>query len=165
MVMSIDKGKIVWGLIALCISITAGFFAFKNPVHFSKSVEMIATVMSILIGVSLAVSTVLMSKSAVSTNDDDDRARREARVEENASNQLLHGQYFVFLLYFASLILAVTIKYLSNFGFEIDGDASQIPFHFTVLVCIFVTTSTFALLWSCVLPSLLRDISIQRSSS
>ena len=75
----------------------------------------------------------------------------------NHQDRVYDGQLFVFYVYYASLILAVAVKYASLgcefFYQELYGK---------VLIVLFVFVSTFALLWSATLPKLLRSIAESR---
>jgi len=56
-----SKIKQVWFIISVVISIVFAFAAFKNPEKFIPMSDLLATIIAILIGVSLAISAVLAS--------------------------------------------------------------------------------------------------------
>lgn len=159
MVMGLDKTKAIWLLISVALSMLAAFFSFKNAIHISNGVDTVASVLSILIGVSLAISTLLISPIQTNLNVADETKRLKQKVSKAADKKLLSGQYFVFLTYFVALIFALLVKHMIGF---IGASEAPLPLYFKVSVSLYALTGTFSILWSAVLPSLLYGISIQR---
>ena len=87
-------------------------------------------------------------------------AGRLATVAASDDSDIYDGQVFIFYVYYLSLILAVALKFvsLSIPDFYAHSWGKYLIFTFTFI-------STFSLLWSSTLPSLLRSIASSRTSN
>ena len=59
------RSSIFWLIVSLLIAASAGYFAFCDAEKFAGVIDLLATIVSILIGVSLAVIPVLSSPFSV----------------------------------------------------------------------------------------------------
>jgi len=90
------------------------FAAFKNPEKFIPMSDLLATIIAILIGVSLAISAVLASppkidKALYASSEDGKRAQK---ILDNNYTSMLDAQKYLFWVYYASLMLAVCLKFV-----------------------------------------------------
>lgn len=72
--------------------------------------------------------------------------------------KLQDGQFLLFWFYYASLILAVVLKFMGIQWGETDGG----NFYLKAASASFVFIASLSLLWSATLPSLLKSINAQR---
>ena len=132
-----------------------------EPSKFLGFTDLLATVISILIGISLAISAILSTRSRVSNSISslEDERLRISKLADIDDAKLLGGQAIIFWFYYISLILAVLLKYL---GIEYGSVDSPDPIIFKVISSLFASISCLSLLWSATLPSLLKGINSQR---
>lgn len=124
-------------------------------------IDLLATIVSILIGVSLAISAVLSSRPNIGMKNyttEEEKSRIE-KILKNDDCSLIEGQNIIFWFYYLTLLLAVLFKWTSSVGVE-GGELPQIFLH--AIASAFGFVSTLALLWSATLPSLLRSVNMQR---
>ena len=151
-------------VISIFVSGIIAYTAYLDPEKFVPISEFLATIIAILIGVSLAISAVLASPPEVNrknfvTIDDHTRAQREVDLNYIA---MMNGQKILFWAYYASLILAVCLKFLDIY---FGNDLHSYSYGSTILKFIsvlFAFSSSLALLWSATLPSLLHQINIHK---
>lgn len=155
----ISVGSIAWFLISLISACAAGYMAFEDAEKFAEVVELLATIISILIGVSLAVIAVLISPFSVSSStiSEKDEAARISKLIKSDDETLARGQLFFFWIYFAALALALVFSWITA-GSSTDYSA----WHLKTLACLTAAVGVFAFLWSARLPLMLQRISRQR---
>lgn len=157
----ISRGAVIWFLISLGAATCAGFSAWTNPERFTGVVSLLATIISIFVGVSLAVIAVLNSPFSVSERaaGADGEASRMTNVVRQDEDTLASGQLIFFWIYFGALGLALAFAWMSSgkgvvFNtYLMKGLASATAF-----------VGVFAFLWSTRLPLMLKQISSQRRS-
>jgi hypothetical protein len=152
-------GSIVWLLISLGASIYAGNAAYVEPQRFAVIVGLLATIISILIGVYLAVIAVLTSPFSVSQYavTDKDEAMRVSKLANKEDAQLASGQLIFFWLFFGALALSLL------FVWKTAGDTTEYnDQHVKTLACGAASVGVFAFMWSARLPLILQRISIKR---
>ena len=157
--MNLSKIRIGWFLFSIVCAAFAGNLSLKIGSKIVDLTDLLATIISILIGVSLAISAVLSSRPAVKTSVPSVPLTRLQRELSLQDRKLFNGQMFIFLIYYFSLILAVLVKiaslYDENFMQSTGGK---------IIAVLFIFISTFSLLWSITLPFMLRAIIKQRES-
>lgn len=163
--MKLSGQKILWFFGSLFVSGYVGYCAFMQPEKFAPLVDLLATIVSILIGVSLAISAVLSSRPTIGNSsyaNEDERKRIEQTINKD-DKTLIEGQNIIFWFYYSTLLLAVIFKWLtvSIAGYDTQLLNTQ---HVKVVSGLFALVSSMSLLWSATLPSLLRNISIQRKN-
>ncbi len=127
--------------------------------------DLLATIISILIGISLAISAILSTRPKLSNQyyeDDTEKKRLENLIKED-DLKLQDGQFLLFWFYYISLLLAVVLKFL---GIEwTDADKLEIDANIILksTSALFVFIASLSLLWSATLPSLLKKINSQRA--
>jgi len=155
----VERGSIIWLIVSLAVASAAGYFAFCDAEKFSNVVDLLATIISILIGVSLAVIAVLSSPFSVSQNSakDSDEASRMTKLVKQDDDDIANGQLLLFRIYYVALFLALAFKWV------IAGDATDFDqMHIRVLAGITATIGILAFCWSARLPLMLQKISSQR---
>jgi hypothetical protein len=150
---------ITWFILCVAFAAYAANSAYSDPERFSRTIELVATVISILVGVSIAVIAVLSTPFSVSERNfpDPDEAERVSRVVKNYDNLLTNGQLVFFWVYFCALAFSIAFKW-STSGADVDFESPQIKSLSGVTAAI----SIFAFGWSARLPLLLKEISAQR---
>jgi hypothetical protein len=155
----IKHGSIAWLSVSLIGAGVAGYVAYGDAERFAAIVDLLATIISILIGVSLAVIAVLTSPFSVSQNAvaDVDQADRMTKLVKRDDETLANGQLMFFWIYFGALALALV------FSWTTAGDATDYDQrHLKVLAGVTATVGVFAFMWSARLPLMLQRISSQR---
>ncbi|MFK8035534.1 MAG: hypothetical protein AB8B94_15460 [Hyphomicrobiales bacterium] len=155
----VGRGSIAWLIVSLIAAGLAGYVAYGDPEKFAAIVDLLATIISILIGVSLAVIAVLTSPFSVSeeTVADEDEAVRMTRLVKKDDETLASGQLMFFWIYFGSLASALL------FGWMTAGDATDYSnWYLKTLACVTASVGVFAFMWSARLPLMLQRISSQR---
>lgn len=157
-------GQVFWLTISILVAAATAFSAFINPETFVQMSDLLATIIAILIGVSLAISAVLVEPPKVSEAEypiKHDRERAQRILDKNYTD-ILEAQKFLFWFYYASLMLAVGFKFIDvSFG-GIDNPEFGISIYFKLAAMIFAFVSTFALLWSATLPTLLHKVNTNK---
>ncbi|MEP5170942.1 MAG: hypothetical protein ABJQ23_14930 [Shimia thalassica] len=155
----VSWGSIFWFVLGLISAGAAGYFAFCDAEKFASVVDLLATIISILIGVSLAVIAVLSSpfSTAPEKFKDSDEASRITKLVKQDDETLADGQLLLFRVYYAALFLALAFKWLTA------GDATDFSLmHIRLLACVTATIGILAFCWSARLPLMLQRISSQR---
>lgn len=155
------RGSIIWLIITLITASVAGYFAFSDPKQFSSVVDLLATVISVLIGVSLAVIAVLSSPFSIAhekTKDSDEAVRMKNLVKKD-DEILADGQMWLFRIYYTALFLALIFKWVTA-----DETINFCSIYIKLLACITATIGMLAFFWSARLPRMLQKISRQRRS-
>lgn len=155
----IGRGSIAWLIASLIAAGLAGYIAYGDPEKFAAIVDLLATIISILIGVSLAVIAVLTSPFSVSeeTVTDEDEAARMTRLVKKDDETLASGQLMFFWIYFGALATALL------FSWTTAGDATDYDnWYLKMLACVTASVGVFAFMWSARLPLMLQRISSQR---
>ncbi|MFC0200530.1 hypothetical protein [Paracoccus rhizosphaerae] len=155
----ITRGAIAWFIICLIAAVCAGVSAWMNPEKFSGVVSLLATIISILVGVSLAVIAVLNSPFSVSEKvaGNDGEAGRMTRVIRQDEDTLAGGQLIFFWIYFGALALSLLFNWMSS-GKGVVYDT----YIMRALASATASVGIFAFLWSTRLPLMLKQISSQR---
>tara|TARA_R110002072_G_scaffold9481_2_gene45847 strand:+ start:1707 stop:2198 length:492 start_codon:yes stop_codon:yes gene_type:complete len=151
---------VLWLVVSVAAAIFAGRMAFLDPLQFDNAVDMLATIVSILTGVSLAVIAVLVSPFSVSLHSakDEFETERINKVVQKDEVLLATGQVLFFLVFLFSLVLALLFSWL------FDPDLDEVSDAIRWLAAITAFVGIFALLWSARLPFLLASISKRRNS-
>jgi hypothetical protein len=151
--------SVIWFIFCALVATYAAISAYNAPERFCSVVELIATVISILVGVSIAVIAVLTTPFSVSERgfSDQDEAERVSRVVKGYDHALANGQLIFFWIYFTSLALSISLKWTTS-GNEVDFETFQIK----ALAASTAAISSFAFGWSARLPLLLKQIATQR---
>lgn len=155
----IRHGSIAWLSVSLIAAGVAGHFAYGDAEKFAAIVDLLATIISILIGVSLAIIAVLTSPFSVSENAvaDADEAVRVTKLVKKDDETLASGQLMFFWIYFGALALALL------FSWATAGDATDYDkWHLKALASVTAAIGVFAFMWSARLPLMLQKISSQR---
>ncbi|MEP6343824.1 MAG: hypothetical protein ABJ275_10970 [Maricaulaceae bacterium] len=159
-----SKLKKAWFIITVVISIIFAVVAFKSPDKFIPMSDLLATIIAILIGVSLAISAVLASPPKIDEAiyaSSEDRKRAQKILDENYIS-MLEAQKYLFWVYYISLMLAVCLKFVDIY---FDGKANPALYNtigFKVVATAFACVSSLALLWSATLPTLLHQVNIHK---
>ncbi len=161
--MVVSKKKMVWCAVSLLVSCTVGHEAYQQPEKFAPLIDLLATIVSILIGISLAISAVLSNRPSIGTGSyaNEEEKKRIEKILKRDDRSLIEGQNLVFWLYYATLIMALVFKWVS---IPQTGVTEEIYTTFCIRIIAggFGAVSSLALLWSATLPSLLRSINVQR---
>ena len=162
--MKISWIKIVWFTVSLIISGVVAYHAYQAPMKFVPFTDLLATIISILIGMSLAISAILSTRPKLSDQhyQNEGEKKRLEKLLKKDDIKLQDGQFILFWFYYTSLILAVVLKFL---GIEWAG-ANQSQIDASIILKIasasFVFIACLSLLWSATLPSLFKKVSNQR---
>lgn len=150
---------LAWFVASLVAAYCAGTSAYENPEQFSRVVDLIATIISILVGVSLAIIAVLVSPFSVSSvhaKDSFEADRINKVVKENDST-LAYGQTIFFFLYLLALLSAVAFRWSYN------PDAKEFSLIVKLLSSLAAFLGVFSLCWSVRLPFILSSVARQRN--
>lgn len=156
--------KILWFVISVLISSLFAITAFREPEKFIPISEFLATIIAILIGVSLAISAVLATPPKINRDSfvtSEDHLRAQEQIDVNYSS-MLSGQKVLFWAYYISLILAVCLKVLDTFFEDSYLEHTFGLVTLQLISVLFAFFSSLALLWSATLPSLLHQINIHK---
>lgn len=156
--MRISNFRIGWFAFSFVVASLVAYHAFFQPEKYAALTDLLATILSILVGVSLAISALIVPPSMQTLRLSHEEKGRLQTVIQNDDNALLSGQNFIFWCYYISLLLAIALKFSSSF---LTPDDTPSVAH-CVLAAAFSWIAAFSLLWSAILPSLLRAIKQQR---
>jgi hypothetical protein len=122
-------------------------------------VDLLASIISILVGVSLAVIAVLVSPFSVSVEKakDEFEAERLTRVVSSDDQILASGQLILFNLFLVALLFALACKWM------VFGQSEPYTTASRVVSGLSSFTAIFSLLWSVRLPFMLSSLAKQRS--
>lgn len=159
-----SKIKRAWFIISVLVSIAFAVAAFKNPEKFIPMSDLLATIIAILIGVSLAVSAVLASPPKIdealyASSEDGKRAQK---ILDNNYTSMLDAQKYLFWVYYSSLMLAVCLKFVDIYFGGQANPAFHDTMFFKVVATAFAFVSSLALLWSATLPTLLHQVNTHK---
>jgi hypothetical protein len=151
--------KLVWVSVCLIAALGAGYLAFIDPQSFLSVSGIFASVLSVLVGVSLATIAVLSTpfQAAVGSNmtrDYETRLKKSIEVEEV---RLSIGQLIIFYSVLFSLVLVILSNWVATPYLELPPTKLM-----RILSAGTAMPSVFSLLWSARLPYLLFAISKQR---
>jgi len=151
--------KAIWITVCLVAAFIAGYIAFIDPRSFLNVSGIFALVLSVLVGVSLAIIAVLSTpfQANLGTNqprDFEKRLNKELEVEEV---RLSIGQ----LIIFYSILFALVLVILFNW-FAVSYSDLPPTTLMRVLAAVTAMSSVFSLLWPARLPYLLFAVSKQR---
>lgn len=153
------KGTFVLFLSSIIASSVAAIFAFGAAESFLKVVPLFAAIITVFIGVSLAVVAVLASPVIVAMTDEPDEADRVKAIVNNQDRNIAGGQVFVFLSYFAALFLIVVFSWMgSGAATNFDEFGIKLLSATTAFFCF------FAFFWTTRMPSMLINLAAQRRS-
>lgn len=163
--MKISISKILLFFFSVISSVFVGCSAYHEPLKFVVFTDLLATIISILIGVSLAISSILSSPATVSdkVSPAQDGKQRVEEVLKLDSLRLYQGQHIIFWIYYFSLIFAVLLKFLSA---NATGEVMTAEGHsmlLNIVSALFAFFSCMSLLWSATLPTMLHRLNRQRS--
>jgi len=147
-------------LFGFSLSLFVGHWGYKMPNSFVPLVDITATVLSVLVAVSLAVFAILASKPDVrntSFGSNEERARA-IRVVNEDDKYLAKQQFLVFLTYYIALGTCLVFKFAAANG---EVDVSILT---RTLAAAFAGFGTMAFVFSILLPSLLKKLIEQRSN-
>ena len=163
--MKISRKKIVWLGSSAALSIFVGYNAFLQPAQLIPLIDLLATIVSILIGVSLAISAVLSTRPAIGSMNytNAEEKKRIEKILKHDDRSLIEGQNIIFWFYYLTLILAVIFKWITTAPAENTEIISSL-LHVKIIAGAFGSVSTLALLWSATLPSLLKSVNMQRKN-
>jgi len=88
--------------------------------------DLLATIIAILIGVSLAISAVLASPPKIdeALHASSEDGKRAQKILDNNYTSMLDAQKYLFWVYYASLMLAVCLKFVDIYSYTADVTAS-----------------------------------------
>lgn len=157
----ISKLRVAWAIVCLALSILCGVSAFETPSHFVGLIDLVATIISILIGISLALTSVLSSRPAVGDTHFSslDEKLRVEEILASDDSWLIEGQHLLFWLYYMALIFALVAKW--HVGIPLVEASEMVR---RIIIGCFVFFSTGAFLMSANLPALFKQVSSQRKS-
>lgn len=158
--MELSYSKIFWFIISVALSIVSAIVGFHNSVHFAEKSSAVASTLSILVGVSLAISALFVSPPDNTLVGEE---RRRAKVSLSIDKNLMNGQNILFITYLIAILLALISDHWLGLNFDSKAPQENIPRPFSFFVAFYVGLSSFALLWSATLPSLLRGLTLLRS--
>lgn len=151
--------RVAWFFVSIASAVAVAIQAFENPMQFIDLIDLCATILSILIGVSLALTAVLSTKP--SSNPENFKSNDEQkRVEELVAQDdswIIEGQHILFWLYYLALLLALVSKWFSR-----DANLANVDMMLRYLMASFMFSAVLALLMSANLPVLLREVTKQR---
>jgi hypothetical protein len=152
-------GSVVWLLVSLGTACSAGLAAYEDPEKFAAIVDLLATIISILVGVSLAVIAVLTSPFAVSecTVTDKDEAARITKLANKEDATLASGQLIFFWIFFGALALSLLFSWKTA-----DDTTDYNSLNIKMLAFWAAFVGVFAFMWSARLPLILQKISSKR---
>jgi hypothetical protein len=151
--------RVVWMIFSVIASYLVAREAYQNPIDFVGLIDLFATILSILIGVSLALTAVLSTKPTSSEHNFKSRDEQK-RVDEIVAQDdawIIEGQHILFWLYYIALLLALASKWFSR-----DADATTVDLLLSLLISAFMFVACLAFLMSANLPMLLRQVTKQR---
>lgn len=154
------KRWVLWFSICIIIAILAGYLAYQDPLRYVGIVDLLASIISILVGVSLAVTAVLMSPFSVSAKKvgDEYEAERLTKVVAGDDESFALGQFLLFGMFLLTLFFALVCKWL------VFGQVAPIGIASRSLSAISAATAIFSLLWSVRLPFMLSLLAQQRKT-
>ncbi len=155
--------KTTWFVLSLSAAASLSYIAYNDPTKFIPFTDLLATIISILIGASLAISSILTTRPKISEQhySNKQEKNRIEKIIRRDDIKLQNGQFLLFWFYYIALLLAITLKFAGIHMVEIQP-ASENYFILQLISASFAFVSSLSLLWSATLPSLLRDINHQR---
>lgn len=155
------SGSIIWMLVSVAGVIFAAVHVFEKPEVLLELVDLLASIISILAGVSLAVIAVLASPFSVRTNSDisPDEATRIDRVVSADDDVLTSGQVVIFFLYLVTLAFLILFKWVYHDN-VFPNDEKVVKY----LASAAGGLAVFSFLWSARLPVVLAKVARQRKS-
>lgn len=151
--------RVIWLFVSVAAAGTVARKAFLEPTQFIDLIDLFATILSILIGVSLALTAVLSTKPT-SNPANFKSVDEQKRVEELIAQDdawIIEGQHILFWLYYVALLLALVSKWFSR-----DVTPNEVDATLRYLISSFMFVASLALLMSANLPVLLREVTKQR---
>lgn len=158
--MKIKTTKVCWFLGSVTAPIFIAYDSFADPMKYLASIDLLATILSVMVGISLAIAALLTMPNMSNLKAPDAEKERIKKILKQDDKKVIFGQSFLFYCYYLSLVLAVIIK-ISAFG---TTTVQDLNLWCKALISIFVYLSSFALLWSATLPSLFKELREQRDS-
>ncbi len=141
----------------VAIGLVFGAIAYQLPNQLITIVDLLATIIAMIIGVSLAVAAILGAAPEV-TSDCHMAADEVERIKSIISSDdkyIYDGQFYSLFVYFISLLLCVLFKW---FFFDVTSYNEGIRW----LAAFAGGLSVTLILWSLRLPLLLRNLVWQR---
>lgn len=148
-----------WITVCLVSALFAGYIAFINPWSFLEVSGIFTSVLSVLVGVSLAIVAVLSTpfQANAGPNQSRDFERRLNKAIEIEEVKLSIGQLIIFYSILFALALIILFNWLAVFYSDLPA-TSMIK----SLSAVTATSSVFSLFLSARLPYLLFAVSKQR---
>ncbi|MFO8128209.1 hypothetical protein [Yoonia sp.] len=150
---------LMWMVVCLVVASASSYLAYGDPLRYVGIIDLLASIISILVGVSLAVTAVLASPFSVSVDKakDEFEAERITKVVSSDDQILASGQLLLFIFFLLALIFALACKWLVN------GQSEPLPASSHIVSAVSAFTAIFSLLWSIRLPFMLNALAQQRS--
>jgi len=149
---------LVWFVISTLLAAFSAGSAFDDPLRYAGVIDLLTSIISILIGVSLAVTAVLVSPFSVSIEKAKDQfeAERMSKVVAGEDTTLAIGQLVLFILFLAALFAALAFKWV------VLSPVDPMPVSTKWLGSVSAFLGVFSLLWSIRLPFMLNALARQR---
>lgn len=149
--------RIIFFFICVISGFTFGFFSFENPKQFLSIVDMLVSILSMIVGVSLAVAAILGAAPSVKHGGlmNASEVERVERIIGIDDQYLYNGQFYSLVFYFVAIMVCVFLKWHA-YGVEEYG------FSLKLFSGVAGGLSLTLILWSLRLPLLLRAIVWQR---
>jgi hypothetical protein len=157
------KFSVFWLLVCAAVALVVSICSYSHYSAFVGVIDLLASVVSILCGVSLAVVAVLNTPFSVGKgigSQADETGRIQTVLIED-EKLMISVQVMFFLLLFVTISFLVCLKFLSGiFAAEIEtGTVGKLFKLFTSLTAFI---SIFSFLWSARLPVILQRIASLR---
>lgn len=149
----------LWILVSVVVTIAISFISYNQPERFIQLTDILAAIISILTGVSLAIFAILGSKPTLSDSyyTSSEEKRRIMRVISEDDERLSKQQMIIFLLFFSALCASVYNAYLRT-----DSTIDYSLMTVKISVSVFATINCASILISMSLPFLIKSLIHQR---
>lgn len=162
--METSRLKVAWFVISTLLSFLMGGWAYVNPHAFYAIVDLFIPVIAIFFGALLAIIALLGVKPKIGDSHfrDNEEKKRIESVVKNVYDNLIIEQTFLFLIFYIAIILSFSFKiyYAAQLSAGIESVGGVI---LSSLSFSFGFFASFSLVWSSMLPILLRDLAKQRN--
>lgn len=151
--------RIAWTVFAIFCAAFSAHAAYQEPARFAEVVDLVATVISILISVSLALMAFLCTPFSVANDfakDGEERKRIDRTIARDDSD-FFDGQLILFAVFFIALGALLVLKW-----YVVIPDESMQSKSIQILSAIAAFFSVLSFFWAALLPSMLRALVKQR---
>jgi len=148
-----------WFIFSVAGAFFAAWLSFYDPFRLVGMIDIAATLISILISVSLALMAFLANPFSVSENlstDPEERGRIDSVLKRDDVD-FFDGQLVLFASFFVSLGLLMALKWVT---IEMEQQYSVSTQRYLATAAAFF--SMFSFLWAARLPSMIRNLARQR---